>query len=156
MKSIMTTVVLPIVWVAMLLALVLSSPRHPLMDRLTLIVILAIVGLFHFERKKFVFIVTGFAAVVMVTEIDTIDAGPFTGVLQAIAHARYPQPRAVAFDEFIGIHENQAWHRTIESEVSFFRFVSMNLIALGTCLIGDRWISQSRRATKKAPAGTGA
>lgn len=144
MKSILFKVILPIVWIAMLFSVTFSKPRHPLMDRWTVLVLLTIVSTVHFEYRIFTLVFLVFGVIMIVAGLDVFDAGPFRNTSMEIAQFRYPQPKDFANSDFLEFQERRTWRESIDAEVAFFRFLLMNLIMFVTCMICDRWVRQSR------------
>gem|GEM_PF-5579964 len=151
MRMIAMTKLLPILWIAMLLSVALWKPRHPLVDRWTVAILLTAVTTVHFECRKLALVFFGFAVMLIATRFDAIQAGPFTKPLESFAQFRYPQPKEVRTNDFVDILDRERWLETIDSEVNFFRFLLAILILFGLLSIGDRSIRMTRVARDQDP-----
>jgi len=130
----------PLILTAALLAVVGSQSRHLAADKICLLVVVAPASALYIRKRWLVLLAVGFAAGLLITDVDLSGGGPFGDLLTRLAERKIPPPRAFDPRDFIDNLAHQAYVRRIAEEVSLYGYLLATAAVFASCLIGDRLV----------------
>lgn len=127
----------PLVFFAMIMILVRSSPRHLLADQITLLIIISLGSALYVKTAWLTRVIICYSILILIANTRVLNYGFSSQFLQYIAEFKYPIDAELSNRDFVDRLHIQAITKRQQEEVIFLDFLISNAIVFFACLACD-------------------
>jgi hypothetical protein len=138
MKDCFKLIAFPLLMTAIDLTVIGSRSRHVAVDKFCLMAVIALGSAFYIKKRWLALLAFGFAAVLLVADVDVPGSGLTTNLFKSCATLKIPPPREFDMRDFIDYLDYQSYAHRVNQEISLYSYFFATTAVFTTCVIADR------------------
>lgn len=139
---------MPIIFIAMSMAVLSYQPRNLMVDRLCLLAIFALSDVLYLKKRWIISLALIFALISLFLNLTPFNSGWISTALRYCAESRLPTPRTFDPRDFIDYNDRRIYMRKIEQEIIFYNFFLVNFLVFLVCL-SARFFLNFKQSTRQ-------